>query len=271
MVNQQKAQRCCSVILVMLAFLATILASGAVPADAPQATADGDGWTSLFDGQSLDGWSIKCRPEDSQKRGYWRVEQGTITARGASKTKHNYIWLLTDQEFGDFELRMKIQTYSTSAGNSGVQVRSRYDDEALWLDGPQVDINPGGPWRCGFIYDETREVKAWLWPDVGGPANAQPDHAPTGWKWYHADEKDVWNDIQIICNGTHIETIVNGVTVADYDGSGRLNDAAHQAHNVGLVGHVGLQIHPGKTVLIRFKDIAIRPLASAAQRNKPAN
>jgi hypothetical protein len=214
--------------------------------------------TSLFDGKSLDGWFIKCRPEDSDKRGYWRVENGTITARGNSKTKHNYIWLLTDHEFGDFDLCLKVQTYSASPGNSGVQVRSRYDDKAFWLDGPQVDINPAGPWRCGFIYDETREVKAWLWPDVGGPANAKPKHAPQGWKWHHADDDDVWNDVRIICKGTQIKTIINGVTVADLDGSGRLDDAAHKAHDVGLVGHIGLQIHPGKKILIRFKDIRIR-------------
>lgn len=85
----------------------------------------------------------------------------------------------------------------SSTGNSGIQVRSRYDDEAGWLDGPQVDVNPPGPWRCGFIYDETREAKVWLWPDVGRPANAKPAHAPKGWKWFHADEKDVWNDVEI--------------------------------------------------------------------------
>lgn len=152
---------------IMLALLAAWFTSGIVVADAPASKENGDEWISLFDGESLDGWSVKCLPKDSDKRGYWRVEQGTITARGVSETKHDYIWLLTDQEFGDFELRMKVQTYSTSAGNSGVQIRSRYDDQTQWLDGPQVDIHPAGPWRCGFIYDETREVKAWLWPDVG--------------------------------------------------------------------------------------------------------
>ena len=105
-----------------------------------------------------------------------------------------------------------------------------------------------------------RESKVWLWPDVGRPANAKPEHAPEGWKWFHADDKDVWNDVHIVCKGTRIKTIINGVTVADYDGAGRLDDEAHRSHNVGMKGHIGLQIHPGKQLLIRFKDIEVREL-----------
>ena len=141
------------------------------------------GWTSLFNGKNLDGWVVKCLPQDNDKRGYWKVVDGTITAETPPDSKHNYIWLLTEKEYGDFELRMKVQTYASSTGNSGIQVRSRYDDEAGWLDGPQVDINPPGPWRCGFIYDETREAKVWLWPDVGSlpmPSRNMPPKAGNG-------------------------------------------------------------------------------------------
>jgi len=235
-----------------IALTAAVSAAPAKPA--------ASGWIDLFDGKSLDGWVVKCRPEDNNKRDCWRVERGTITARADKRTRHNYIWLLTGREFDNFELRLKVQTYANVKGNSGIQVRSRYDDQAHWLDGPQVDIHPAGPWRCGFIYDETREVKAWLWPDVGGPANAKPSHAPAGWKWTHADGQDAWNDVRVICDGPRIKTIINGVTVADYDGRGRLDDAVHRKHRVGMTGHIGLQIHPGAEILVRFKDIRIRPL-----------
>jgi hypothetical protein len=50
------------------------------------------------------------------------------------------------------------------------------------------------------------------------------------------------------------------VIVADYDGTGRLDDKAHRSHNVGMMGHIGLQIHPGGELLIRFKDIKLRTL-----------
>ena len=99
------------------------------------------------------------------------------------------------------------------------------------------------------------------WPDVGRPANAKPEHAPKGWKWLHADDRDVWNDVQIVCRGSRIKTVINGVTFADYDGSGRLDDEAHQNRNVGMKGHIGLQIHPGKQLLIRFTAGNLRKVA----------
>ena len=117
-------------------------------------TTDDTGWTSLFNGKTLDGWVVKCRPEYRDKIGHWKVVDGTITAETAPGGKHNYMWLMTTKEYGDFELKLKIQTYGTSTGNSGIQVRSRYDDHASWLDGPQVDIHPPGSWRSGFIYDK---------------------------------------------------------------------------------------------------------------------
>jgi len=221
---------------------------------------DDDVWTSLFNGRNLDGWFINCRPEDEAKTGYWKVVDGTITAETPPGSKHNYIWLLTDEEYGDFELRLKVQTYASTTGNSGIQVRSRYDDKAGWLDGPQVDIHPPGPWRSGFIYDETRGAQVWLWPDVGRPANAKPEHTPKGWKWFHADDEDVWNEVHVLCKGTRIKTVINGMTIADYDGAERLDDEAHRLRNVGMKGHIGLQIHPGHELLIRFKDIEVREL-----------
>ena len=75
-----------------------------------------------------------------------------------------------------------------------------------------------------------------------------------------AAQADAWNDVHIVCQGTGIKTVINGVTVADYDGTGRLDDETHRSRNVGLNGHIGLQIHPGKELLIRFKDVEVRPL-----------
>jgi len=228
-------------------------------------------WVPLFDGKTLAGWQVKCRAKDKDKR-YWKVTGGAITADVPDRSKHHYIWLLTKKEYADFELRLKVQTFRGSRGNSGIQVRSRYDDDAGWLDGPQVDINPPGPWRNGFLYDETRGAQIWLSPLVGKPSLARPHHAPKGWKWTHADRADAWNDVHILCRGMRIKTVVNGVTVVDYDGKGRLDDVHHRRRNVGLKGHIGLQIHPGGSMRVRFKDIRIRllPAAGGGGTTRPA-
>lgn len=223
----------------------------------------GGGWMPLFDGHTLNGWEVKCKRQDRDKK-YWTVENEAITARVPQGSRHHYIWLMAVDEYDDFELKLKVQTYADSKGNSGIQVRSRYDDEAGWLDGPQVDINPRGPWRNGFIYDETREVKQWISPITGPPSKAKPHHAPEGWKWFHADREDAWNDVHIICRGAKIKTVINGVTVVDYDGAGVLDDEAHRARDVGMKGHILLQIHPGGPLLIRFKDIMLKAIAPDA-------
>ena len=49
-------------------------------------------------------------------------------------------------------------------------------------------------------------------------------------------------------------------TLTRFDGTGILDDAAHRSHNVGLHGHLALQLHAGDDLKIRFKDLRIRSL-----------
>lgn len=62
----------------------------------------------------------------------------------------------------------------------------------------------------------------------------------------------------IICNGMRIKTIVNNVIVSDYIGTGVLDDENHKRHNVGIKGHIALQLHKESQNLMRFKNIEIR-------------
>ena len=57
-----------------------------------------------------------------------------------------------------------------------------------------------------------------------------------------------------------IRSVLNGVTVVDYDGSGVLDDALHKQHRVGTRGVIGLQIHSFHELKLRFKDIRIKEL-----------
>ena len=57
-----------------------------------------------------------------------------------------------------------------------------------------------------------------------------------------------------------IRSVLNGVTVVDYDGSGVLDDELHQKHNVGTKAKIGLQIHSFHELKLRFKDIRIKEL-----------
>jgi len=218
-------------------------------------------WQSLFNGRDLSGWTVKCKPEDRTKS-YWKVEDGVIVADSMDGAKHDYLWLVSDREYSDFVLRLKFQAFRNNPGNSGVQIRSRYDDAAGWLDGPQLDINPPGPWRTGMIWDETRGVQHWLFPPVPKGKWVDETMAPSGMKFLFSDDPAAWNELEITAVGTRVKAVLNGVLVTDYDGTGMLDDATHRARQVGERGHLALQIHTGDRLRIRFKDVQVRELAT---------
>ncbi len=222
------------------------------------ACASAQDWTPLFDGRTLAGWRVEARPEDAV-RGFWKAADGVIVCDSRGHPDHDYVWLMTEREFGDFELRLEVRSFRSSPGNSGVQVRSRYDREAQWLDGPQVDIHPPAPWRTGLIYDETRGWKRWIHPLLPD-WNIGPEHAPPKWEWRHADEGSGWNEIRILCEGTRIRTTVNGHVIADRDFAGILDDAHHRQRGVGLRGHIALQLHTRDELYIQFRNIAVREM-----------
>ncbi len=219
-------------------------------------------WMSLFNGRDLSGWVIKCQPQDREKV-FWTVDHGAILCDSMGRKSHNYVWLMTEKEYGDFELRLKFQAYKDSPGNSGVQFRSRFDDAFSGgrLDGPQVDIHPPAemPWRTGMIYDETREERRWISPSLKN-SRMDPALKPARHIFKYAEDGDGWNELTLYCKGTHVETILNGVVVTDWDGAAVLDNAAHVQHNVGRVGHFVLQLHTGDELRIRFKDIQVREL-----------
>jgi hypothetical protein len=214
--------------------------------------------TSLFDGKTLAGWQVKAKPAD-RGAGYWSVRDGAITCDSLGRKNHDYVWLLNEGEYGDFHLTAKVRGSSKSPGNSGIQVRSRYDETAFWLDGPQMDIHPPAPWRAGLIYDETRGVQRWIFPSLPN-WNIKESDAPGGWSWNDESTDDSWNTVEIICRGTRIVTKVNGRIRVDFDGAGILDDEIHRSRNVGLRGHIGLQLHVKDELLIQFKDIRLRSL-----------
>jgi hypothetical protein len=246
-------KRACPGALILTLLAAVASAGSPVQVHMPGA----DGWISLFDGNSLQGWHVAARPEDLG-RDFWAVRDGAITCDSRGHPDHNYVWLIHESEFGDFELKLKVRGYRESPGNSGVQVRSRYDYAAHWLDGPQIDVHPPAPWRTGLIYDETRETKRWIFPSLKD-WQIDDSYAPPGWVWKYSNDGDGWNDLFLECNGTDITTTLNGVPAASLKGSGILDDEAHRKHDVGLRGMVALQLHMRDELFIQYKDIYIRP------------
>lgn len=244
--------------LALVTLGAALLVAGRAAASDPVQNGNPAAPVSLFDGKTLAGWHVAAKPADRDKT-FWTVRDGAITCDSRGHKGHDYVWLLTDGEYADFELSLEVRGYRESTGNSGVQVRSRWDEMAQRLDGPQVDIHPPTPFRTGLIYDETRETSRWIWPSLPD-WRIEPAQGPARWIWKYSDEGDGWNLLEIVCRGTRIRTKLNGLEMADFDGAGILDDGAHRSHNVGLTGHIALQLHTRDDLYIQFKDLLLRGL-----------
>lgn len=240
--------------------LATVLLTGSA-----MNSCKPSGWESLFNGEDLEGWTVKCLPADRDKE-FWTVQDGYIECNSIGEKEHNYVWLATDREFSDFHLKLKFQVFRESGGNSGVQFRSSYDDSDSatyggWLNGPQIDIHGPDPFRTGLIYDETEGVQRWIHPSLPdwriSPGQA-PEAALQTRLVYFEDDPGGWNTMELICEGMMVETVVNGNRVMKFNGEGILDDEIHFRRRSGLEGCIAFQLHSGDELKIRFKDIIIK-------------
>lgn len=224
------------------------------------------GYTKLFNGKNLDGWQVNAQKQDNDKK-FWTVDNGSIHCNSLGSTEHGAIGLMSEKEYGDFELRLKFRVSTDSKGDLGIQIRSRYDEKAVveggtsgWIDGPQVNISPSNPWRNGLLYDETRTEKRWISPPLPDSKITKENTTHKRVVFYWENEFSGWNDMTIVCKGTNIKTYVNNFLVSDLDGKGVLDNEGHKKNNVGTKGNIALQLHKNSENKIWFKDIEIREL-----------
>jgi hypothetical protein len=202
------------------------------------------GWRLLFDGKTLNGWSIKS--------GFatYKVDNGTIvgtTVKGSPNT-----FLCTDRKFADFELTFEVK-FDDEFFNSGVQIRSKLRGEQYGgrVYGPQIEIEKS-PGQAGFIYGEA----------AGGWQSPEPKSKDKTVNSHSHFRNDAWNKYRVRAVGRKIQTWINGNAVADlmYD-EGRYKDNSK--------GFIGLQVHGvGKRanpMSVRWKNIYIRPIQDSGR------
>lgn len=205
--------------------LSLILISGAV-------FAQKEGWTSLFDGKTLNGWKRLAGTAE------YTVENGAIVGVGVAGSGNSF--LVTEKEFGDFVLEMDVKIDDTSS-NSGIQLRSHFDPAGHGgnglVYGYQFEIDPSSRRWTGGIYDEGR--RGWLYP-------VSLNHSVQS-----AFKVGQWNHIRVECINSVIRTWVDGLATACV------------VDTVDKQGLIGLQVHAistpdqaGKKVY--FKNIRIR-------------
>lgn len=206
--------------------LLSLLANGSVRGE--ETISDGSGWFSLFDGQSLDGWTA------NEGRGSCSVEDGTLKIGGGPRSHLFYSGPVFDHDFKNFELKLEVMT--KPGANSGVYFHTEYQEEG--------------------------------WPDKGYEAqvnNSQEDWRRTGSLYAVEDVRDSpakdneWFEYDITVRGQQITLKVNGETTVDYT---EPDDPPHLAEMPGRKlssGTIALQAHdPGSTVY--YRNIRVKPL-----------
>jgi glucose dehydrogenase len=220
-----------------------------------------DGWIDLFDGATLNGWA--------HLNGAHRftVEDGAIVGRTVEASASMNSFLCTLQEFDDFEL--ELETTIDRITNSGIQIRSQvrpvamtgrsFEAAAGRVNGPQVEIRrtyKGQP-ATGLLYGEAMGTD-WL---------SSQQKIDEGHPYF---VNDGWNKVRIVATGPRIQTWVNGHPVEDL-----VNEAVHKTHPRGFIGlqihglsarevnlpaNAGSGITTSQPLIIRWKNIRIRPL-----------
>ena len=206
---------------VMLAVL-TLVAGNVVAGNLLAQEKDKDGFVSLFDGKSLEGWKVNESPDS------FSVKDGTIVAHGP-RAHLFYAGKLQDHNFKDFHFKADVMT--KPGANAGLYFHTEFQDTGWPSKGYEIQVNQthGDPKKTSGLYD----VK-----DV-----------------FEAPVKDnEWYTQEIIVKGKRIITKVNGKTLVDYtEPDGVKGDRKLSS------GTFAIQAHDPKSIVF-FKNIKVKPL-----------
>lgn len=186
-----------------------------------------DGFVSLFDGTSLNGWH--------GDKDMWKVTDGAIVGRTDGDIPHN-TFLISDKKYDNFVLKVKFKLYDHK-GNSGVQYRSKESDGFV-AAGYQADIADNH--YMGILYSE--KTGRGILVEVNDEAKQALAKAV---------KQNDWNEYVITAKGKHLTQTLNGVMTVDFV------DEDERALTSGIIA---LQLHRGHDMKIAFKDIAIKEL-----------
>lgn len=192
-----------------------------------------EGFTSLFNGKDLSGWSPKggdCKFE---------VKDGMLVGTCVPGSPSTY--LSTERnDYTDFiftcTMRWEVD------GNSGVMFRAQVKEDAKQREvvfGPQAEMEgiTGDRFWNGGIYGQS--CGGYFYPV---------------WLKEHAEaraalDREGWNRLTISAKGNVIKTWVNGVPVAHW-----IDDGTYPK------GYFGLQIHKGNKGTVIWKEIRVKEL-----------
>jgi hypothetical protein len=220
--------------------LLLVLLIAGLPFRAHSAPVARDGFTPIFDGKTLNGWTLV----NKAGRGYV-AQNGVLTcpADGGGN-------LFTEKEYADFVLRFEFQL--SPGGNNGVAIRAPLDGDAAYV-GMEVQIlDDSAP---GYARLEPSQYHGSIYKVAAARRGALK---PAG----------EWNREEIRAVGRRVTVTLNGVKILDTD-LNRITDAEILRTHPGMRrdrGHIGFLGHGS---LVRFRNIAVQDLSKPERDNRP--
>lgn len=205
-----------------------------VDASAPSAPPAQDGFSPIFNGKDLTGWTGE---KGGPPKGY-AVENGAIVCQPDGGN------LYTAKQYGDFILRFRFQL--TPGANNGIGVRTPNEGDAAY-EGLEIQVldNSAEKWA---------NLKPWQYHgSVYGisPATRRDALKPVG----------EWNEETIEIRGRRVKVTLNGVVLVDVDldeatKGGTLSGRPHP----GVTRSQGHLCFCGHGDRVAFKDLEIREI-----------
>jgi hypothetical protein len=220
-----------------------------------------DGFTSIFDGKTLNGWHASAKTGHSaasqhKSGGRWVVEDGAIV--GSQDIPGNGGILLTDEKFGDYEVVLEMN--NDFGPDSGLFLRSTEDGTAYQA---MIDYHGGGnlmgvygegglggkPSVLNFSFTDKVTV---IIPRTNAPVPLPV--LPESWPyfWRHGQ----WNELRarIVNNPPTVTTWINGVKFMEWTETEKRHPDT---------GSIGLQVHGGgdsTKQFVRYRNVRIKRL-----------
>lgn len=186
-----------------------------------------DGWISIFDGKSLNGWKV------GENAGSFSIVDGAIQVAGP-RAHLFYEGPIKNHMFKNFEFRAQVMT--KPGANSGIYIHTDYQEGGWPSKGYEIQVNNSHTdWkRTGSLYN-IQDVK----------------------ETYVKDNE--WYTEYIRVEGKHITIKINDKTVVDYEETDTDKRSAGEKNRILSSGTFALQAHDPKSVVL-FKDIQVKPL-----------
>jgi len=210
-----------------------------------------EGFVSLFDGKTLDGWHTVPKESASD----WTVRDGVIAGHGTINRPSYLVW--KEEHLTDFELELRYRL--PGKGNTGIDIRrqpaltGRRSYQSYHADLGHVGIGAHilGAWDFHFTKRKEHPCNRGtrLVIDEDGKAHAVPLPGAITLADIRPHQ---WNDVRVIARGNHFQFFINGKPASEFTDNAK--------HGQLKQGTIALQIHD-KGMRVEFKDIRLKRLA----------